>query len=146
MKLFKAALLAAALTMPMGAGAAFADTPAQRAALAADAGTAALLGGQPSRADSLLRVALRLAPGLARARRNQEIARRQGGDEPPAPPGPSDFARELKAQADSLVAARQYPAALSVMQDGLARDSTVAAYADFIQRLGGVAEIETSVR
>ncbi|WP_412062143.1 VWA domain-containing protein [Rubrivirga sp. IMCC45206] len=125
---------------------AFADTPAQRAALAADAGTAALLEGQPSRADSLLRVALRLDPGLARARRNQEIARRLIGEEPPPPPGPSDFARRLKAQADSLVAARQYPAALSVMQDGLARDSTVAAYADFIQRLGGVAEIETSVR
>ena len=121
-----------------------ADGPAQRARYATDAGTAALLADDPARADSLLRLALLLDPDRAAARRNQEIARRRLGT-PPPPPEPSDFAERVKARADSLVAARQYRAALDVMQDGLRRDSTVAAYAEFVQRLDGVAQIEGSV-
>ena len=118
--------------------------PAQRARYATDAGTAALLADDPARADSLLRLALLLDPDRAAARRNQEIARRRLGT-PPPPPEPSDFAERVKARADSLVAARQYRAALDVMQDGLRRDSTVAAYAEFVQRLDGVAQIEGSL-
>ncbi|WP_420455480.1 VWA domain-containing protein [Rubrivirga sp.] len=122
----------------------FADTPDQRARYATDAGTAALLADDPARADSLLRVALLIDPTLDAARRNQEIARRRLQD-PPSPPEPTPFAERVKARADSLVAARQYRAALDVMEDGLERDSSVAAYADFTQRLGGVVRIEETV-
>ena len=121
-----------------------ADTPGQRARYAYDAGTAALLADDAPRADSLLRLALILDPDRAEARRNQEIARRRL-ETPPEAPEPSGFAERLKARADSLVDARQYRAALDVMQDGLLRDSTVAAYAEFVQRLGGVVEIEETV-
>ncbi|PAP78540.1 VWA domain-containing protein [Rubrivirga marina] len=121
----------------------FADTPDRRARYLTDAGTAALRADAPARADSLLRLALLLDPASDAARRNQEIARRLLAD-PPEPPEPSDFAERVKAQADSLVAARQYRAALDVMTDGLAQDSSVAAYADFTQRLGGVVQIEES--
>ena len=121
-----------------------ADGPDQRARYATDAGTAALLADDPARADSLLRLALLLGPDRAPARRNQEIARRRL-ETPPQPPEPSDFAEEVKARADSLVAARQYQDALDVMQDGLSRDSTVAAYAEFVQRLDGVVQIEGTV-
>ena len=115
----------------------------QRARYAYDAGTAALLADDPQRADSLLRRALLLDPGSADARRNQEIARRRLQD-PPEPPEPSDFARRLKARADSLVDVRQYGPAFDVMEDGLRQDSTVRAYQDFIDRLGGVVDIETN--
>ena len=120
-----------------------ADAPALRARYAYDAGTAALLADDPQRADSLLRRALLLDPRSADARRNQEIARRRIQD-PPETPEPSDFARRLKARADSLVSARQYRAALDVMQDGLAQDSSVAAYTEFITRLGGVVDLEAT--
>jgi len=121
-----------------------ADAPDQRARYAFDAGTAALLADDAVRADSLLRIALLLEPESERARRNQEIARRRIQN-PPEPPEPSDFAEQVKARADSLVARRQYRAALDVMNDGLARDSSVAAYAEFTQRLGGVVQIDESV-
>ena len=121
-----------------------ADAPARRARYALDAGTAALLGGDPARAVDLLRRSLVLDPDRPETRRAYEIARRALADDPEAPE-PSDFARRLKAQADSLVGARQYRAALDVMEGGLAQDSTVATYADFIGRLGGVVQIEETV-
>ncbi len=117
-----------------------ATDPAQRGRYAYDAGSAALRAGDPVRADTLLQLALLLAPS-PNARRNQEIARRSL-DQPP--PEPSDFAQQLKARADSLVAERQYRDALDVMEGGLARDSSVAAFSDFIDRLGGVVQIEES--
>jgi len=123
---------------------AFADTPGRRARYLTDAGTAALRADAPARADSLLRLALLLDPASDVARRNQEIARRLLED-PPEPPEPSDFAERVKARADSLVAARQYRPALDVMNEGLAQDSTVAAYGEFMNRLGGVVQIEESV-
>ena len=115
----------------------------QRARYAFDAGTAALLADDPQRADSLLRRALLLDPSSASARRNQEIARRRLQD-PPSQPEPSDFARQLKARADSLVDLRQYGPAFDVMEEGLRQDSTVRAYQDFIDRLGGVVDVETN--
>ncbi len=117
-----------------------ADSLDQRARYALDAGTAALLAGDPARAVDLLRRALLLDPSSAAARRNYEIARRALDQDDR--PEPSDFAREVKARADSLVSARQYRAALDVMEEGLAQDSSVAAFADFTQRLGGVVQIE----
>jgi Ca-activated chloride channel family protein len=123
---------------------AFADTPDRRARYLTDAGTAALRADAPARADSLLRLALLLDPTSEAARRNQEIARRLLED-PPEPPEPSAFAEQVKARADSLVAARQYRPALDVMNEGLAQDSSVAAYAEFMNRLGGVVQIEDAV-
>ena len=120
-----------------------ATTPAQRARLAYDAGTVALHADDPARADSLLRIALLIDPDHDDARRNQEIARRRIGT-PPETPEPSEFARQQKARADSLVAARQYRAALDVMQEALERDSSAAAYQEFTGRLGGVVQIEQS--
>ena len=118
--------------------------PADRARYAYDAGTAALLAGRFEPAVALLRRSLVLDPARADARRNYEIARRRlaAQQTPPTPPEPSAFARAVKARADALVADRRYRDALGVMTDGLARDSTVAAYAEFTGRLGGVVEIE----
>ncbi|MGB3544615.1 MAG: hypothetical protein WBA11_16975, partial [Rubrivirga sp.] len=93
------------------------------------------------RADTLLQLALLLDP-TEHARRNQEIARRSLDQPPPEPTG---SAQQIKARADSLVAERQYREALDVMEDGLSRDSSVAAFSDFIDRLGGVVQIEESV-
>lgn len=119
------------------------DDPAARARYAAAAGTAALAAADAPRAVGLLRRALLLEPDNASYRRTYEIARRRAeGEEPPTPPEPSDFARRLKEQAEALVGEHRYGDALALMQDGLRRDSTVAAYAEWTARLGGVAEIE----
>ena len=118
-----------------------ADSPRQRARYAYALGTAALDADDPARADSILALSLVLSP-TPDARRNQEIARRRLGTPPPEP---SDFAQRVKATADSLIDVRQYRAALDVLQDGLARDSSVAAFAEFTQRLDGVVQIEESV-
>jgi Tfp pilus assembly protein PilF len=119
---------------------ALAHDPARRARYAYDAGTAALAAGDAGRAVRLLRQSLVLDPGRADARRNVEVALRRLHDERPAEPSPR--ARQIKARADSLVAARQYRAALDVMEGGLTRDSSLAAYADFVGRLQGVVSIE----
>ena len=118
-----------------------ADDPGTRARYAVDAGTAALLGDDPARAVDHLRRALVLDPSDAAARRNVEIALRRLAER--ERPRPSPFAEQVKARADSLVAARQYAAALDVMGDGLRQDSSVAVYADFVGRLTGVVDIET---
>jgi hypothetical protein len=118
--------------------------PADRARIAYDAGTAALIAGDAAAAVTLLRRALVLAPDRLDARRNYEIARRQIASDPPTPtpPEPSEEARRIKARADALVAERRYRDALDTMTEGLARDSTVAAFSDFTDRLGKVVEIE----
>jgi tetratricopeptide (TPR) repeat protein len=93
------------------------------------------------------RRALVIDPDDAQARHNWEYVarqmeqdRQQGGQNPP--PEPSDFARRLKEQADALVAQQKYAAAYALMQDGLARDETVAAFNTFIARTGAVAQID----
>ena len=120
-----------------------ASDPADRARIAYDAGTAALVAGDAAAAVPLLRRALVLDPDRLDARRNYEIARRTlAGQTPPTPPEPSDEARRIKARADALVAERRYRDALDTMTEGLARDPTVAAFADFTDRLGKLVEIE----
>jgi hypothetical protein len=54
---------------------------------------------------------------------------------------PSPYARRLKKKAEALVARENYGAAVDSMRRGLRRDSTVAAYQDFIGRLEDVAQI-----
>lgn len=119
-----------------------------RAQAAFHAGTARARAADLDAALADLRRALVARPDFPEARHNFEwVKRRLDGDaaEDEAPPEPSDFAQRLKAQADSLVAARQYRAALDLLADGFQQDSTVAAYADFAQRLADVVEIEETV-
>ena len=55
---------------------------------------------------------------------------------------PSEWAKQQKARADALYRQLRYGDALQLMQESLQQDSTVAAYNDYIQRLGDVAEID----
>jgi hypothetical protein len=48
---------------------------------------------------------------------------------------PSEFAKKLKAQADKLVAQRQYKPAYDLMMEGLKKDETVSSYQKFIDRI-----------
>lgn len=123
------------------------SAPAARSRIAYDAGTAQLSGDNARRAVAHLRRALLLRPENADARRNIEIALRriQPPQESPERPEPSDFAKRLKEQADALIDQQQYRDALDLMEDGRARDSTVAAFDEFIGRLSGVVQIEESV-
>jgi tetratricopeptide (TPR) repeat protein len=118
-------------------------TPEERALAAYNAGVAATLGRDLERALALFRRALLERPDFDDARYNYEVLRRFiTPGPPPPPPDPSDFARELKAQADALVAERRYVDALALMIDGLEQDPSVMAYREFIDRLAGVVAIE----
>lgn len=55
---------------------------------------------------------------------------------------PSEYAKQLKAQAEILVQQRLYKQALQLMQQGLQSDPTVQAFQAFITRLQNVVEIE----
>jgi tetratricopeptide (TPR) repeat protein len=55
---------------------------------------------------------------------------------------PSEYAKQLKAQAEALVAQRFYKEAHQLMEQGLQSDPTVAAFQSFIDRLKDVVEIE----
>ncbi|HLT46127.1 MAG TPA: tetratricopeptide repeat protein [Rubricoccaceae bacterium] len=124
---------------------ALAAEPAARARYAYHAGTALARAGTLEDAADRLRRALVARPDFPEARHNYEWVKRRLDGTPPegdTPPEPSDFARRLKAQADALVAQRQYRDAYDLLTDGLRRDSTVAAFADYIQRLGDVVQIE----
>jgi tetratricopeptide (TPR) repeat protein len=57
-------------------------------------------------------------------------------------PEPSDFAKRKKAEADRLVEQFRFKEALSLLQDALSQDETVAAYQDFITTLQEVVEID----
>ncbi|NOX88601.1 MAG: tetratricopeptide repeat protein [Calditrichaeota bacterium] len=54
---------------------------------------------------------------------------------------PSEFAKQLKQQAEKLVDQRRYKDAYRLMTDGLKKDKTVAAFSDFIQRIKDVVDI-----
>jgi tetratricopeptide (TPR) repeat protein len=112
-----------------------------------DAGTALARAERWDEARDRLQRALMLRPEYTDARHNLEVVLRRLQGPPPAggrPPEPSEFARRLRARADSLVALRRYGDALRLLQDGLARDSTVAAFSDVIQRLDAVVGIVDS--
>jgi len=53
---------------------------------------------------------------------------------------PSEYAKQLKEQADKLVKQFLFVQALSIMQQGLQEDKTVAAYNSFITKLNEVVE------
>ncbi len=54
---------------------------------------------------------------------------------------PSEYAKEIKKQADELVAQRKYREALKLMTDLLKNDKTAMAYSQYTKRLGDVTEI-----
>jgi tetratricopeptide (TPR) repeat protein len=96
--------------------------------------------------DRLVRALIR-RPHHADTRHNLEIVLRHlqtesstGGERPE----PSEFARQLKEEADRLVAERRYADALTLLEDGLLQDSTVAAFNDAIERLRAVTGIVSS--
>lgn len=108
-------------------------------------GTNAARAGNDAAARAHYRATLLLDPAHDDARHNYEVLARQQ----PAPPqradppdvDPSDYAQRLKRRAEALAAQRDYTAAFDLMQNGLAEDSTVAAYQDFMGRLGTIATI-----
>lgn len=55
---------------------------------------------------------------------------------------PSAWAEQQKARADQLYRQFRYSDALKLMQEGLKKDSTVAAYNDYIRRLNDIVEID----
>lgn len=59
---------------------------------------------------------------------------------------PSEYAKQLKAQAEIMVAQRLYPQAYNLMIQGLQADETVAAFQDFIQRIKDVVDIEAGAK
>lgn len=75
---------------------------------------------------------------LRKMKENEEDENQQQDQQNQPPPEPSAYARELKKQAEEMVAQRRYSDAYSLMQDGLKVDETVAAYNDFIQRIGEI--------
>ena len=102
--------------------------------------------------------ALKADPTNQIARRNYEIALRefnkeekekeeeqQQEDQPQEDQPkiePSAWAAQQKAKADQLSRQFRYGDALKLMQESLKKDSTVAAYNDYIRRLNDIAEID----
>ena len=56
-------------------------------------------------------------------------------------PKPSEYAKQLKAQAENLVSMELYPEAYDLMNKGLERDNTVSAFQQFIDRIKTVVDI-----
>lgn len=123
-----------------------------RARAAYNAGNAAAQSKQLRAALGFYEKALLADPAHDDARYNYEYVKRQlekqekkkkpKPSDPPPDIDPSDFAKRLKRQADSLVAQQRYRAAFNLMTGGLRQDSTVRAFQPFIQRTGTVADID----
>lgn len=74
---------------------------------------------------------------LARWLKRDEERKKQDENKPE----PSEFAKRKKAEADRLVEQFRFEDALSLMEEALTQDSTVAAYQDFMTTLKDVVEI-----
>ena len=130
-----------------GASAVWATSDAGRARAAYNEGNAAFALGDSEGALEAYRQALLLQPDHEDAKFNYEFVKRQMQEQSQEEsseqdrPEPSDYARQLKAQAETLVAQRQYRAAHDLMMGGLQADPTVRAFEPFITRIGEVADI-----
>jgi tetratricopeptide (TPR) repeat protein len=78
---------------------------------------------------------------LDQQRKEDEKNKDQKKDNKDKKEEPSAFAKRLKAQADQLVAQKQYAAAFELMMNGLKRDKTVSTYQDYIERIKTIADI-----
>lgn len=131
---------------------AMADDRAEQVRGSYNAGNAAFGSDEKPVSADFFRQALLLDPGNVDAKYNYEFVKRQlkreqqddqqeqGGNEPP--PKPSDYAKELKARADALVAERRYREAHQLMTDGLKSDPTIKAFQTFIDRTASIADID----
>ncbi len=125
------------------------ESDATRARAAYNAGNAAFRQKNLKAAASFYKQALLTDPEDESARYNFEFVSRRLKNEPQDQQQnsndriePSEYAKALKAQAEQLVARRQYRSAYNLMVEGLEIDETVQAYRDFIGRIGEVAVIE----
>jgi tetratricopeptide (TPR) repeat protein len=127
-----------------------ASTDEERTRALYNAGNAAIGAGQLELAMDFFRRTLLIDPTFEEARYNYEVLHRQlqrrqpKGGSPPPDIEPSAFAQRLKRQAEALVSEKQYNRAVSLMEGGLERDSTVRAYRDFMQRLRDVSTINNT--
>lgn len=144
-------------------------TEAYRAIAEGEAGKAAksralqqlgFLAGQDEKklqdAMQYFKEALKADPTNETARRNYELAwhrlqqqennpeQEKEEDNPEKQPKiiPSEWAKQQKAKADALYQQFRYADALQLMQQSLQKDSTVAAYNDYMGRLGVITEID----
>lgn len=112
--------------------------------------------GKPDEALNYFKQAIRADPRNEQARYNYEMLKKkldkkkkedqqkkddQNKDQDKKDQEPSEFAKKLKAQADKLVAQKQYQSAYELMINGLKQDKTVSTYQDYINRIKIVAEI-----
>ena len=102
--------------------------------------------------------ALKADPSNETARRNYELAWRQLKEQEKDPQQedeqekqeqeeqpkvePSDWAQQQKARADALYQQFRYAEALQLMKQSLQKDSTVAAYNDYMSRLNDIVDID----
>lgn len=98
---------------------------------------------------SYFKQSLKAHPDNEGARYNYELAKKrleeqqeQQQEQQEEPPKPSEWAKELKKQAEQLVRQYRYKEAYDLMQEGLAQDPSVAAFNSFINRIGTIIEIE----
>ncbi len=124
----------------------YARSMVERVRIRYNRGTNAARTGDTDAALVHYRATLLLDPTHNDARHNYEVLARQQAAAPMPRPtfdvDPSDYAQRLKRRAEALAAQRDYTAAFDLMQNGLAEDSTVAAYQDFIGRLGTIVAID----
>lgn len=78
---------------------------------------------------------------LVRAKLKEQAQKQQQPNQQQQRIEPSEYAKQLKAQAEILVAQRLYREAYDLMQQGLQSDPTVAAFQDFIARIKDVLDI-----
>ncbi|MGI9175625.1 MAG: tetratricopeptide repeat protein [Rhodothermales bacterium] len=126
----------------------YAATDAARARAAYNRGNTAFSAGDNRGAIEAYRQALLTQPDHQEAKFNYEFIKRQmqeqeeDQDDSQERPEPSDYAKQLRAQAEALVAKRRYRAAHDLMTEGLQTDPTVRAFEPFITRIGNVANID----
>jgi tetratricopeptide (TPR) repeat protein len=96
---------------------------------------------------SKFQTALIKNPNNAEARHNYELLARwmkrdeERKQQEENTPEPSEFAKRKKAEADRLVEQFKFKDALTLMEDALTQDPSVAAYKEFVQTLKDVVEI-----
>lgn len=98
---------------------------------------------------------LKLNPGNIQAKYNlayaqdllkQQQDQKKKDNKDPNKKEPSEYAKQLKAEADKLVSAGKFADAFNLMQEGLKKDQTVSYYQDFIDKTGKVAAIDMQVK
>lgn len=129
------------------------ETDDYRSRASYNAGDNAYASGKKKLALDFFKQSLLAGPDNGDAKYNYEFVARQLENEQQQenqssepPPKPSEYAKQLKEQADALVAERLYRDANTLMLEGLKVDPTVQAFQSFIDRTGAIAEIEEPIQ